>query len=159
MLKRREASDIYITHVYRHCWSRENPVKRYNIANESHSVGWKLYILSFYWVLSPTVMSTDMSQVSVALFPSFYLKKLLLRYFNLNEVLINWKKSLVHIPPPKWHVCKCLQIDKDLHEVKNISPSVWCIFKCAYILPGDLFAIHRHELSSFYTYFHDTVRN
>ena len=40
-------------------------------ADESHSVGWKLYILSFHWVLSAPAMSTDMSQVGVTHFPSF----------------------------------------------------------------------------------------
>ena len=31
MLKRREECNTYLTHVYRHHWSRESPVKRCNI--------------------------------------------------------------------------------------------------------------------------------
>jgi hypothetical protein len=27
MLKRREESDTYLTHVCRHCWSRKSPMK------------------------------------------------------------------------------------------------------------------------------------
>jgi hypothetical protein len=50
ILKRREECDTYLTYVCRHHCSD---------------------ISSFHWVLSISVMSTDVSQVSVALFPSF----------------------------------------------------------------------------------------
>ena len=63
MLKRREEYDSYLTHICRHhyiyswwkpqCWLRAP------------------YISSFHQVLSATMMSTDVSQVGVVLFPSF----------------------------------------------------------------------------------------
>ena len=41
-------------------------------ADESHSAGWKLqYFIYFYCDQSTPAMSTDSSQVDVALFPSF----------------------------------------------------------------------------------------
>ena len=38
MLKRREECNTYLTHVYRHHWCRENPVKRYNIKLSANTV-------------------------------------------------------------------------------------------------------------------------
>ena len=38
-------------------------------ADESHGVGWKLYILSLHPVLSAPAMPIDVSQVGDALFP------------------------------------------------------------------------------------------
>ena len=75
MLKRREECNTYLTHVCRHCWSGENNlVNRQNIEfsantvafiscrcrlmstrDESHSVGWKFYIVPFHQVLSRDV--------------------------------------------------------------------------------------------------------
>ena len=40
-------------------------------ADESHSVGWKLYIFYLFTILSAPTMTTDVSQVGVTLFPSF----------------------------------------------------------------------------------------
>ena len=90
MLKRRVECDTYLTHICRHRWSRENPVKVWNIrsfqstlkfssavdvdestAYENHSIGWKVYIIFLQRILSAPVMSTYVSQVGVALYPSF----------------------------------------------------------------------------------------
>ena len=86
MLKRGQECDTYLTHVCRHLCSGENLMKISNIefpantgafkstsaADERHSVAWELYILSFQQVFSAPAMSTDTSQVGVALFPSFW---------------------------------------------------------------------------------------
>ena len=60
--------DTYLTHVFRHRWSRQIMTT----ADESHSAGWKLRkFIHLHRDLSAPVMSTDMSQVDIALFPSF----------------------------------------------------------------------------------------
>ena len=59
MLNRREECYTYLT-------------RSMSIAEESHSVSWKLYILSFHRVLSALAMSTGVSQVGVTLLPSTF---------------------------------------------------------------------------------------
>ena len=85
MVKRREDCNTYLTHVCRHHYSGENPVKRWNIrsANTVAFIScncfyrlwkpqrWLKAPLSFHQVLYASLMSTDMSQVGVTLFPSF----------------------------------------------------------------------------------------
>ena len=73
ILKTREECDICLTHVCRHRWRGE----KIEYIELSYS-WWKPqcwlkapYIWSYHWALSATVMSTDVSQVGVALFPSF----------------------------------------------------------------------------------------
>jgi hypothetical protein len=61
ILKRREESNTYLTHVSRHRQSRQIAMK----TDESSS------FIHFNCDLSTLGMSTAMSQVGVALFPSF----------------------------------------------------------------------------------------
>ena len=65
ILKRREESDTYLTHVCTHCWSRLLQLMKATALAESSSY------IHFHRDLSAPVMSTDMSQVGVTLFPSF----------------------------------------------------------------------------------------
>ena len=63
------------------------------------SVGWKL-LLSLHWVCYAMLMSTDVSQVGVALFPSF------------QHLLSLWEKDVAH----SWECCTtsiCLIIKKN----------------------------------------------
>ena len=55
ILKLKKESDTYVTHAYIHSWSRQITIK----------------VDYFYCDLSAPAMSSDMSQVGVALFPSF----------------------------------------------------------------------------------------
>ena len=57
-----EESDIYLTYICRDCWSRKSPVK----IDETSGA-----FINFHQVLSAPVMSTDVGQVGVTLFPSF----------------------------------------------------------------------------------------
>ena len=86
MSKRREECNTYLTHICRHHWSRKSLVKRLKLRSFqptlllSSAVDKKpqcwlkavSYSLSFHLVLSAKVMSSDMSQVGITLFPSFY---------------------------------------------------------------------------------------
>ena len=95
MLKKGKSAD-----VCRHRCSKENPVKR---SNESHCVGWKLFILSFHRVLSAPAMSADVSQVGVTLFwilfhCRWFVKVLSPRYFSLKDNLTikREREAIVH---------------------------------------------------------------
>ena len=61
-LERQNDKYFKMTHVYRHRWRGKSPVK----IKES-----SCYFFHFYRTLSAPAISTDMSQVGVALYPSF----------------------------------------------------------------------------------------
>ena len=70
MLKRSEQSDL--THVCRHPSSGDSPEKRLNRRSFQSTLRLKSpYIKSFLRAISATMMSTDVSQIDVALFHSF----------------------------------------------------------------------------------------
>jgi hypothetical protein len=95
MLKRREESDTYLTHICRHYSSRESPEKkityeelsentvafiRYRLRCSLYLQPMKATVLAesssyffffLLWAISATTMSTDVSRVGVALFSSF----------------------------------------------------------------------------------------
>ena len=73
MLKRREecGKKMKYKELSTNMWlSSAVDVESMYTANESQFVGWKLYTVSFQWVLSASVMSTNVGLISVALFPS-----------------------------------------------------------------------------------------
>ena len=81
ILIRRKESDTYLATVSRHRWSSWITMKKdepssteeegsSSSADEGHSAGWKLqYFIFFHYNPRTTMMSTDSSQVGVALFP------------------------------------------------------------------------------------------
>ena len=79
MLKRREECDTYLTHVSRYHSSRRSPWKEENMSFQSTL--WLSSAVAF----SATVMSTDESQIGVALFPSFNIS-----YLSRFSFYINW---------------------------------------------------------------------
>ena len=71
MLKRRKESNTYLATIRRHRWSRQITMKIDKILELSAStVAENSNILSIFIVMSTPAMSTDSSQVGVALFPS-----------------------------------------------------------------------------------------
>ena len=75
ILKRREESDTYLTQVCRHRWSKAfiscKLVSLLLQLMEATLLAESSYSIYFHRDLSAPAMSTDMSKVGVALFPSF----------------------------------------------------------------------------------------
>ena len=72
ILKIREESNTYLTHVRRHPWSKmSSKIDEIGAftTDESHSVAESFYFIYFHRALLAPVMSTDVSQEGVALFP------------------------------------------------------------------------------------------
>ena len=69
-LKRREECDTYLTHICRHSCSGENPVMK---ADESPSVGWKLYLIfDLFTGFSPLQLCLQMWVRQVSYFYSLW---------------------------------------------------------------------------------------
>ena len=108
MLKRREECNTWLTSVdffiaYRPWWKEKGAFSQHSDFYSWLKPKWWLKaLLSFHWDLYATKMSTDMSQVGVALFPSFltyFLSFHLSRFSFYINIRIKvdksyWKRSL-----------------------------------------------------------------
>ena len=91
------------------------------------------YISLFHWVLSVTVMSTDVSQVSVAtFFLTFFIKTLQVLqkmlpvricsfHLNTNNFIVSNKETITLLSPKNFELVKSFSIDVNLTDNNSAS--------------------------------------